>query len=157
MRFMGEAMSINGQLQYLNPAEFNKWCQQYPNQRALVTIELLSDVPEKMRMFAYLHGPLMDCMLLAYEEAGYNQISSADLYLALKAQYATEPWYNPLTKKEEKKIIEFSDPKVPTDRLTKFINDLVYHLEQDLNWQAPNSEEYKFNKALGTTGFKQVK
>jgi hypothetical protein len=148
IQFVGEAMTAKGGLQYLYPYEHQRWCLQYPEQRVLVTMQLLSDIPTKMRMFAYLHGPLIDCLMIGYENAGYNELVSSDLYYILKTRYASEPWYNPVTKKEESRIIDFSNPKTPADRLHKFISDLIWHLEQDLGGEAPNSEEYNMKKGM---------
>jgi hypothetical protein len=148
--------NLNGDAIFLSPAIRKQWATHFDNLEWICTFKLISSLNEKQRMFAYLFGPLLDSALVAYEKAGYEFANTDDLYYHFKKMFARYAWYNPVKKKEEARLYDYSDDTVPADLLNKFINDVILHLEQEFEFSPPDAASYKAQMRFGS-GFKAIK
>lgn len=142
--------SRNGKIIRDNEQEA-RFALHHPDQKIMISYRPLSDMAAKEKLFNYLFGPLLDTFLNAMEDTGETGHSKNDWYLALKDKFAKEPWYNPMTKKEETRLLDFSADKTTASQLSKFVQDIVFFLEETVGVEAPDSSEFLMQKRLGPT------
>lgn len=133
------------------PPSVQAFKRQFHGEKVMVSYRPLSDMAHKERMFAYLHGPLLDTLAQAMLDNGTANASKDDWAEAMKDRFAKEPWYNPLTKREETRKLDFSSSKTTAAQLHTFIGQIVLFLEQEVGVEAPDSSEYKIKQRLGET------
>jgi hypothetical protein len=141
----------DGKIKWNNVDELKRFCIHYDGEDVVVRINKTTDITKKEKLFAYLFGPLLDTLQTGFAHAGYGDLSKKDCYIIMKQRYGSKPWYNPLSKKEETILVDFSDDKTTQDELLEFINNIVIFLERDLEVEAPDSEAYKVQMRLGST------
>ena len=127
-----------------------RFAMNYSGEAIMISYRPMSNMRHKEKMFAFLFGPLMDCLYNGMTEAGFVG-TRTDFYKAMKYRYASFPWINPLTKKEETDTLDFSSDKVTAAQLHDFINKVVLFIEQDLGIEAPDSSEFVIQKRLGAS------
>lgn len=145
------AKCIDGKVKWNNPDELSRFAVHHDGHTISAKLNLVTDISEKERMFAYLFGPLLDTVQTALMHHGYGQLSKKDCYLIMKDRYGKQPWYNPLTKKEMDTLVDFSDEKTTKVELLNFITNIIMFLEQDLGFEPPDSETYKIQQRLGSS------
>jgi hypothetical protein len=145
----------DGKLVYSNPVDYHAWCMQYDDRDVMVSVSLTSNYSEKQRMFAYLHGPLMDSIHSCMDSAGYS-LSKKDAFVCMKSMFAKRLVFNPFTGENVETYEDFSSNSTPKESLLKFINDIIQFLEESLGGKAPDSDTYKNMKATGRL-FKSAK
>ncbi len=128
----------------------SRFAQHHDNSKVMISYRPYGSLVQKERLFAYLFGPLLQCLANAMEDAGMEG-SKKDWYEAMKGRYAAFPWYNPLSKKEEVRTLDFSSDSTTSAQLGKFVNDIVLFLEMEVGVEVPDSEEYKTQKRLGSS------
>jgi len=121
----------------------------YEGQKVMVSYRPLGDMSNKEKLFAYLFGPLLDCLSNAMEDVGMANVSKNDWYEAMKDRFGRYPWYNPLTKKQETKTLDFSSDKTTSAQLNEFVGKIVLFLEIEVGVDVPDSAEFTMQKRLG--------
>lgn len=110
---------------------------------------------QKIKMYNYLFGPLMNSAVNGFNYIGYSGIDKVSARYKLQAEFAKAELYNEKTKQTEVYLLELS--KMPKERLLKFIQDCIFYIEEHLQQRVPDSEEYKnmilTGKAFKTTRF----
>jgi hypothetical protein len=158
--------NLDGDTKFVNPQARKLWAEQYGGEQWTCTFRLIGGMNDKARMFAYLHGPLLDTCLAHFESTGqYDFIDTTQLYYDFKNMFAKFMRYNHITKKEEESIYDYSSDEVPVDLLKKFLDDIIRFCEEIFppqeglehsGFTAPDSENYKVKKKYGKD-FKPVK
>lgn len=128
----------------------NRFALHHDNSKVMISYRPYGDLSNKERLFAYLFGPLLQCLQNAMEDAGM-EASKKEWYEAMKSRYAAYPWFNPLSKKEEVRTLDFSSDSTTAAQLGKFVNDIIMFLEIEVGVQAPDSEEWKTQQRLGSS------
>jgi len=109
----------------------------------------------KQAMYDFYHGPLMAIAIQAYSHAGYEMMDEVKCDYLLKAECAKGTMTTPSG--EEVYLLDKS--AMTKERLTKFISDVIIHLEINLDIpenQIPDAEAYKNLHATGNA-FKSIK
>ena len=102
---------------------------------------------EKMKLYAFYQGPLLDCAVMAYEEAGWEQMDKVKADYMLKKECAKDIMFN---KDGQQEYFLIDKSNMNKERLRKFVSDCLYHLEFDLDFSnVPDSEQYKMYKKTG--------
>lgn len=128
----------------------NRFAIHHDNAKVMISYRPYGDLSAKDRLFAYLFGPLLQCLQNAMEDAGIEG-SKKDFYEAMKIRYAAYPWRNPLSKKEEVRTLDFSADSTTSAQLGKFVNDIILFLEMEVGVEAPDSQEWKTQQRLGSS------
>lgn len=148
--------NIDGDTKFLSPAIRKQWAQHFDGHEWVCTFKVIGTMNEKARMFAYLFGPLLDSAVVCYENAGYEYVNTSDLYYHFKSVFGKYMWFNPITKKEEERVYDYSDDEVSADLLNKFINDIILFLETNFEFSPPDAQAYKTELKFGK-GFTRIK
>lgn len=111
----------------------------------VMKLKPLAKTSEKLLMYAYLFGPLMDVAVQAYTHAGYEGMDKVKARYKLQAEFAKEDMMGP--NGLETYLIPFES--MDKARLLKFIQDVIFFLESKFGFHAPDSSRYKMMKATG--------
>lgn len=153
-----QGKNLDGDTKFVNPQARKQWAQQFDGEQWICTFKLVGSLNDKSRLFAYLHGPLLDVILSEFESTGqYDYIDKVRLYYDFKAMFSAYTRYNFLTKKEEVAYYDYSSDTVSVDLLKKFLDDIMHFAEETFtNFTAPDAVSYKTRKKYGS-GFKSMK
>lgn len=103
---------------------------------------------EKMRMYAYLNGPLLTTVMRAMRDAG-NQIDKATAMMEMKVLFAKDTHVD---REGQTHLIIMSQSDMSKGRLLMFIKDIIHHLEEVYDTEAPDSIQYKEMMVSESTG-----
>lgn len=147
------ATSKDNKMLFHNSYDLERYCKEHDGQELVVSIKPMAKTSPKMLLYAFYHGPLLDCFIKAYTSAGYDGIDKVKADFLLRAEFAKDF----ILKKNGEAIPYIIDKKDMTkERLTKFVQDCLFHLEDEFKMTPPDAEEYKLNKG-SSTKFKAVK
>jgi len=104
----------------------------------------------KQAMYDFYHGPLMATAIRAYTDAGYEMMDEVKCDYLLKAACAK----GTMTTPEGEEVYLLDKSAMTKERLTKFINDVILHLEIDLGVDPENIPDAEQYKKLQKTGHK---
>jgi hypothetical protein len=109
---------------------------------------------EKMRMYAYLFGPVMFCAVKGLTKAGYDGVDKVKARYILEAMFCKAEVMN----SKSGKITQYTESisGMNKKRLLKFINDVLLFLELELGEEVPDAQEWKA-KLISGRNFKTVK
>lgn len=122
-----------------------------------IRMEMRPDVKKntKQALYDYYHGPLMHVAMEAYTRAGYEMMDEVKCDYLLKAECARGAMTTP--QGEEFYLLDKS--AMNKARLVKFVNDVIVHLELNLDVppeKIPDAEMYKNLQETGRA-FKSIK
>lgn len=107
----------------------------------------------KQRMYDFYNGVIIPVAMQAYMDAGYEMLDEVQTDYLLKAECAKGSMVTP----EGEKAYLLDKSKMTKERLTKFVADVLLHLEMNLNVKnIPDAEMYKNLRDIGGS-FKSVK
>lgn len=144
MESIFSAIPQQGKLVFLNIYDLERYCMENDGIELHISIKHASKLSEKMRMFAYLFGPLMDTAVRGFTRQGWVGMDKVKARYELQSMFCKEEMYNALTGETKVYLIELSS--MPKARLLKFIQDIIIFMEQELEVEAPDSETYKMMK-----------
>jgi len=144
-----EAVTKDGKI-IRDMAQEERFALHYPDQKIMLHYRPYGDMAQKERMFNFIHGPLLQCLANELHDRGFEG-SENDFFKAMKSRYASKPWLNPLTGKEETVTLDFSSDSTTSGQLCEFLNNIVLFIEKDLGAEAPSSDEWKVQKRLGSS------
>ena len=143
----------NGELIFENTLDYYKYCVENEGIEQTVKVYPTAKVALKLRMYAYLFGPLLDVAVQAYTHAGWPGMDKVKVRYLLQCEFAKEEMATP----DGEIIIYPIDLKdMDKARLLKFIQDIIFHLESEFGFSAPDSVKYKMMKLTGRN-FKSLK
>lgn len=99
---------------------------------------------EKMKMYNFLFGPLMDIAVKAFTHMGYEGMDNVKARYKLQAEYAKADMIGP--NGVESYLLDLSG--MDKARLLKFIQDIIFFLESH-GFNTPDSSQYKMMKLTG--------
>lgn len=122
-----------------------------------VRMEMKPDVKKntKQALYDYYHGPLMAIAINAYTHAGYELMDEVKCDYLLKAECAK----GTITTPHGEEVFLLDKSKMDKARLVKFVNDVIIHLEMNMDVpqdKIPDAEMYKNLQVMGRK-FKSVK
>lgn len=153
MEALFTAVPSKGRLIFDNLIDVESYCIEQDGVELVVSMKPAAKTSEKMRMYAYLFGPLMDCAVIGYTNAGWPGMDKVKARYKLQAEFAKAEMINPEGKIE---IYLLDISKMSKARLLKFIQDIIFFLESELHQSAPDSSRYKMMQITGRN-FSSVK
>lgn len=160
MEIIFKALAKDGKFMYPNGSQdvgnyLKELSTEPEGTELLVTMKPLAKVSQKIRMYAYLFGPLLDSAMRGYVYLGYNGIDKVAARYKLQAEFAKAELYNEKTKQTEIYLIDLSS--MTKARLLQFITDCIFYIEEHLQQTIPDSAEYKAMKGDGFMSIKYKK
>jgi hypothetical protein len=147
--FTAEAIMAVSRPPYLsfdNPSDLEKYIIEHAGEKLFVHIEPMAQVSEKIKMFAYYHRVILHCAVIGYTAAGWEGIDSVKADFLLRAELAKDHAKDP----KGEWIPTILDKRSMTKaRLHKFLEDCIFFIENTLQQNIPNSEDYKLFKETG--------
>ncbi len=132
--------------------EFRSYMFENLNTELIVTIQPKVKSQEKLRMYAYYRGPLLDVAMMGLVNAGYEGMDKAKAHYFLSSYCAKEM----MIRKGEEFPYILSVGDMSKKRLHKYIVDCIHFMEANLDIRSiPDAEEYKNAEKFGE-GFKKV-
>ena len=153
MEAIFKALASKGKILYNNIYDLEKYCLENDGTEIMVSIKPFAKTGPKLRLYAYYHGPLLDYALKAYSSAGYEGMDKVKVDYMLRAEFAKDFILKP---DGEAIPIMLDKSKMTKERLTKYVSDCLFHLEQEFGMVPPSSEEYLVNKGKNSN-FKLIK
>jgi hypothetical protein len=154
MEAIFSAIPKNGKLVFQFKEDFDKYLELYDDQILTIRMEPQAVKGEKRRMNAYLHGPVLDCAVNGYWRHGYAGIDKVQAMYKLQAEFAKGYIENTTTGVMEPYPIPLSS--MDKERLYKFLVDVLFFIETDLEQEVPDSTSWKMKKMTGRN-FKSTK
>lgn len=148
------AIPMHGKLNYFNLYDLERYCIENEGIELHISMKHASKLSEKMKMFRFLFGPVMDSAVRGFTRQGWEGMDKVKARYRLQAEFAKEEMYNSKTQKTEIYLIDLSN--MSKARLLKFIQDCLHFIETELETEVPDSEEYKASKSSGRS-YKKVK
>lgn len=135
-----------GKIIPLNTEDWHKFAIENDQQDLVITMKQKARTGEKMRMYAYYHGPLLECALIGYTYAGWEGLDKVKVDYLLLAEFAKDFLKRPDGSYQPVIISKASMTKA---RFLKYLQDCIYFIEQELKQSIPDSDEFKMRKATG--------
>lgn len=118
------------------------FCIEHEGKEFIGSFQEVGSIPEKQKLFNYLHGPIIDYTMRALTDEGWELMNEAKAYGYLIDELAFEVIRN--KNGEEKRVpISMGSSDTPKSRLVKFVNDCILLLETRHDTRVPDSQEYK--------------
>lgn len=143
-----------GKFLFFNTFDVERYCIENEGIELDISVKHAAKLSEKMRMYRFLFGPLMDSAVRGYGRQGWESMDKVKARYKLQAEFCKEEMYNSKTSKIEVYLLDLSS--MPKARLLKFIQDCMFYIEQELETEVPDSEEWKAKQLTGRN-YKQVK
>ena len=153
MEALFKALASKGKLLFNNIYDLEKYCAENEGLELMISLKPFAKTGPKMKLYAYYHGPLLDYALRAYSSAGYEGMDKVKVDYLLRAEFAKDFILKP---DGEAIPIMMDKSKMTKERLTKYISDCLFHLEQEFGMEPPDSSEYLINKGRDKN-FKLIK
>ena len=154
MEAIFRAVCAKGKFLFFNNFDIERYCVENDGVEVDLSIKHSAKTPEKKRMYNFLHGPLMDSAVRGYTRQGWEGFDKVKARYKLQAEFCKEEMYNSKTGQIEVYLIDLSS--MSKARLLKFVQDCMFYIEQELETEVPDSEEWKA-KQLSGRNYKQVK
>jgi hypothetical protein len=145
------AIPRNGKPIFNNPYDLERYCIETDGRELVFEVRQASKLSEKERMYNYLFGPLMNCCVYALTQAGYEGMDKVKARYKMEAEFLKADMVGP-GGIVEPYILDLS--RISKERLLKFLQDIIFHLESKYDQDVPDSAEYK---AMKGDGFKSIK
>lgn len=154
MEAIFNSVAKNGKVIFFNTFDLERYCIENEGIELTWSVKHTAKTPEKKRMYNFLFGPLMDSAVRGYTRQGWEGFDKVKARYKLQAEFCKEEMYNSKTGEIQVYLIDLSS--MSKARLLKFIQDCMFYIEQELETEVPDSEEWKA-KQLSGRNYKQVK
>lgn len=135
-----------GKMIWKNALDIEKYFLENNDVELIVEFKQAARVGPKMKLYAYYHGPLLDCALIGYIAMGWEGLDKVKVDYLLRAEFAKDFIKRPDGTYEP---IMIDKHTMSPQRLLKFVQDCLLYIEQELQQTVPDSEEYKLSKITG--------
>ena len=152
MEAIFKGRSQNGRLVFYNSEDVQKVLDENDGEDIIIEMKPESKTSQKMKMYAFYHGPLLHCAMIRYTFAGWDGIDKVKADYLLRAEFAKDFIKRP---DGEYVPIMIDKRKMTKNRLLKYIQDCLLFIEIELKQSVPDSESYKASKGTGHN-FKKV-
>lgn len=153
MEAIFRALCKNGKIIYHNTFDVERYAQMNEGEDLIINMKPMAKTGQKVRMYAFYHGPLLDCAMLGYIRQGYEGLDKVKVDYLLRAEFAKDFLVKP---NGEAIPIMLDKRQMTKDRLFKFITDCLFFIETELEMEVPDSQEYLINKST-SRNFKRIK
>lgn len=143
MEAIFKATCKSGKLLFHNTYDLEKYSLHSDGEEVIVSIKPLAKTGQKIRMYSFYHGPLLDCAVMGFSRQGYEGVDKVKADYLLRAEFAKDFLLKP---NGEAIPIMLDKRQMTKDRLNKFLTDCLFFIETELEMTVPDSEEYKANK-----------
>lgn len=151
-----KAVPEKGKLVFKNQIDHDRYMVEMDGIELDITMNPAAKTGEKMRMYHFLYGPLAEAAMRGYTRQGWEGMDKVIAVYKLRAEFAKDFIYNTITKQHEPYLIELK--KMDKARLLKFIQDCIFHIETNLETEAPDSQSWKSYQLTGRKfNFKEKK
>lgn len=124
-------------LDLLMQSDFKDYLKENQGKDLTVHIEHTISKSEKQRMYRYLNGPLIRAVMEAKRHFG-DPKDKVECMLEMKCLFAKDiKVFN-----GQSHAIIMSQSDMNKKQLLTFIQDIIYHLEEQYEWKAPDAQEY---------------
>lgn len=147
MEAIFNSIAKNGKILFFNNFDVERYCIENDGVELTWTVKHTAKTPEKMRMYSFLHGPLMDAAVRGFTRQGFEGMDKVKARYKLQAEFCKEEMYNSKTKQTEIYLIDLSS--MSKARLLKFIQDCIFFIESELETETPDSDEWKAKQLTG--------
>lgn len=139
-------LATEGGLKFYNHFDVSRFCHQYDGIEMIVTIKQAAKTGQKMKMYSFYHGPVLDCAVRGYTNAGYSGVDKVLADYLLRSEFAKDFYLKP---NGETVVIMLDKSKMSKERLNKLLQDCIFFIETELQQEIPDSAEYKAKKETG--------
>ena len=146
MKAMFNCVPKNGKMVYPSP-DYVSYCLENDGIEMVSTFKPAAKMGEKERMLKYLFGPLLETAVYGYYQQGWNGIDKVKAAYMLRAEFAKDFIHNGKTGRRA--VVIESIEGMDKARLLRFVQDVIFFCETDLQVRAPDSQEYKMMKLTG--------
>lgn len=153
MEIILECIPKNGKLIFYNPTNLMKYCLSAEGKEHVMSLKPSNKSSEKQKMQNYLRGPLIDCAIIGFTNAGYWGMDEDSALQELKEMFLTKTIILP---DGREKRTPMSIGKINKERLLKFLQDCCFFIESELQQEIPDSVTWREYKITGKN-FKSVK
>ena len=147
MESIFRAVCSKGKFLFFNNFDMERYCIENDGVEVDLSIKHSAKTPEKLRMYAFIHGPLMDAAVRGFTRQGWACMDKVKARYKLQAEFCKEEMYNSKTKQIEVYLIDLSS--MSKARLLKFIQDCIFFIETELETETPDSDEWKAKQLSG--------
>src|SRR4051812_35099002 len=130
------AIPKSGRLYWSSADDLYKFCIENEGEELYIAIKQKAKTSSKMRMYAFLFGPVMRAAMQGYTAAGWEGIDKTKARYMLQAEFAKEDVYNSKTKEIKTTLEDIAG--MSKARLLKFIVDVLFFLETELKQTVPD-------------------
>lgn len=139
------ALSAHGNITWQNIYDVERYARENEGIEMIVTIKPKARTGQKMRLYAFYHGPLLDYAVKGWRNTG-EILDKVEADIRLRASFAKtfvkDARGNHIVALEEKSGMS-------KQRLITYVQDCIFFLESELQMEVPDSGEYKAMKATG--------
>lgn len=136
----------NGKPIWHNIYDFERFLMENEGMELYVTFKQANKLSEKWKMYNFYHGVILNCAIVGYTKAGYSGIDKVKADYLLRAEFAKDFIVGPGGKTT---VIMIDKSTMSKSRLLKLLQDSIQFIEEDLQMEVPDSNEWKAYKASG--------
>jgi hypothetical protein len=114
--------------------------------KCVLTVRLEENYSEKERMYAFYYGPILAAAVQGYTGKGYEGVDKVSADYMLAAEFLKG-----FVKTPDGEMVPtvLSKKNISKERLLKYVQDCILFVEKELEWQVPDSLEWKTFQVTG--------
>lgn len=128
-----------GKLNPYNKFDFERYIIQNEDVELIAHFEESANSSEKMKMYAFYNGPVLDVAMSGYRRQGYVGDKVVTDY-RLRAEFAKKINVNPNGKTD---IVVMGQSSMSKKRYHQFLCDVLLFIEEELEMEVPDAQAYK--------------
>ena len=128
-----------GKLTPYNKFDFDRYITQNEGIELIAHFEESANSSEKMKMYAFYNGPVLDVAMAGYRRQGYVGDKVVTDY-RLRAEFAKKINVNPNGKTD---IVVMGQSSMSKKRYHQFLCDVLLFIEEELEMEVPDAQAYK--------------
>lgn len=135
-----------GKAIYHNVYDFERFLLENEGLELYTTFKQANKLSEKWKMYNFYHGPLLACAIVGYTKAGYSGIDKVKADYLLRAEFAKDFIIGSGGKTT---VIMIDKSTMSKSRLLKLLQDAIFFIEEELQMEVPDSNEWRAKKDTG--------
>jgi hypothetical protein len=128
-----------GKINPYNKTDFDRYLLQNEGIELIGHFEESANSSEKMKLYAFFNGPILDCAMIGFRKKGYTGDKVVCAYRLL-AELAKKTVVNPNGKVE---VMVMRQSDMSMKRYHQFVSDALLFLEEELEMEVPDAQTYK--------------
>jgi len=143
MEAIFNAHSDGQRLTFYNTDDFAIYLAETKDEDLIISVKPKANAAEKLRMYAFYHGPVMHCAMMGYTAAGYHGIDKVKAEYLLRAEFGKDFIQKP---DGTYQVIMLDRSSMSKNRFLKYLQDCLLFIEETLKMQVPDSEEWRMKQ-----------